>query len=257
MVNVNFGLLKDLTIKEFKSKYASSYLGVVWNFLLPICYILIYTLVFSKFMMAKLPQMSSSYDYSIYLSSGLLVWTIFNNSILRMQNVFIENSNLIKKVYFPKIILLLAIVCSAAIELMINYFLLLIILLIVGHSLSFNYLYIILLIIFIQLFALGIGLILSVCTIHFRDLSQLFSIILPLWFWFTPIVYFKDVIPENFLFIINWNPLYYFILLFQTVIVYGHMNYMYLLNVLIIAVSALGVGILVYRKLIKDISDLI
>ncbi|MCS7464253.1 ABC transporter permease [Paenibacillus doosanensis] len=251
------GLLRDLTIKDFKSKYASSHLGILWNILMPICYILIYTLIFSKLMMAKLPQMTGTFDYSIYLSSGILAWTIFNNSLIRLQNVFIENSNIVKKVYFPKVILLLAIICSSLIELFINYVLLFIVLLLVGQAVSFSYLLIFPLLVLLQIFALGVGLILCVTTIHFRDLSQIFSIVLPLWFWFTPIVYVKDIIPKEYQYFIDWNPLYYFIRLFQDIVFNKPLDGIDFVSIILITLGMVLVGSLIYKKLVNEVSDLI
>ncbi|WP_028553098.1 ABC transporter permease [Paenibacillus sp. UNC451MF] len=251
------GLLRDLTLKDFKSKYASSHLGILWNILMPICYILIYTLIFSKLMMAKLPQMTGSFDYSIYLSSGILAWTIFNNSLTRLQNVFIENSNIVKKVYFPKVILLLAIICSSLIELFINYVLLFIVLILIGHTVTFSYLLIFPLLLLLQLFAFGIGLALCVTTIHFRDLSHIFSIVLPLWFWFTPIVYVKDIIPTEYHNLIEWNPLYYFIGMFQNIVFNKPLPFADFSTVIISTLVALILGTLIYKKLVKDVSDLI
>ncbi|MFH5181193.1 ABC transporter permease [Paenibacillus sp. TAB 01] len=251
------GLLRDLTIKDFKSKYASSHLGILWNVLMPICYILIYTLIFSKLMMARLPQMTGTFDYSIYLSSGILAWTIFNNSLTRLQNVFIENSNIVKKVYFPKVILLLAIICSSLIELFINYVLLFIVLLVIGHPISLSYILVFPLLILLQSFALGIGLALCVTTIYFRDLSQIFSIILPLWFWFTPIVYVKDIIPAEYQFLIEWNPLYYFMNIFQDIVFNKTLLFSEFTVPLLITVFTIIIGTLFYRKLAREVSDLI
>lgn len=259
MLKTYSGLMTDLTIKDFKSKYANSHLGLLWNVILPICYILIYTLIFSKLMMARLPHMTGTFDYSIYLSSGILAWTIFNNTLSRLQNVFLENANFVKKVYFPKIILLFSIVCSSLIELLINYSLLALILFIIGHPISISYLLIFPVVLMLQLFALGIGLIFCVCTIHFRDLTQIIPVLLQLWFWFTPIVYAKEIIPDNFKYLIEWNPLYYFINFLQRIIIFNNENN-YSFDFLIISsitVVALILGSLIYRKLVTDVSDLI
>lgn len=100
MKSNNIRLTWDMVKREFKNKYAGSTLGLLWSLLLPLGYIIIYTTVFSQLMSAKLPNMTSTLDYSVYLSSGILAWTVFSSTLVRFQNIFIENSNIVKKYIF-------------------------------------------------------------------------------------------------------------------------------------------------------------
>lgn len=255
MKSNNIRLTWDMVKREFKNKYAGSTLGLLWSLLLPLGYIIIYTTVFSQLMSAKLPNMTSTLDYSVYLSSGILAWTVFSSTLVRFQNIFIENSNIVKKIYFPKYILINSLTISSIIELVMNYFLLSIVLIIFGFSLQINYILVLFIIILQQLFCTGLGMILSMFNVHFRDLNQFTSILVQIWFWLTPIAYISSVLPTGAQQFIQFNPMMYFIQGYQNLILYGEMNNIIVL--IIISTVTYLLGWLVYRKMIDDVTDLI
>src|SRR3546814_8179534 len=88
--------------REFQSKYRNSLLGAAWTVLNPLAMIVVYTVIFSEVMRAKLPGIDTTFGYSIFLCAGVLVWTYFAEIIGRAQSVFIENANLLKKISFPR-----------------------------------------------------------------------------------------------------------------------------------------------------------
>ncbi|HEN3635303.1 TPA: ABC transporter permease, partial [Yersinia enterocolitica] len=96
-----FGSVK----RDFQSRYQMSMLGISWLVLQPLSMIIVYTVIFSQLMQARLPQTSGSFSYSIYLCSGILTWGLFAEIISRSQNVFTDNANLLKKLNFPRICL--------------------------------------------------------------------------------------------------------------------------------------------------------
>ncbi|WP_154984689.1 ABC transporter permease [Paenibacillus xylanexedens] len=255
MKSNNIRLTWDMVKREFKNKYAGSTLGLLWSLLLPLGYIIIYTTVFSQLMSAKLPNMTSTLDYSVYLSSGILAWTVFSSTLVRFQNIFIENSNIVKKIYFPKYILINSLTISSIIELVMNYFLLSIVLSLFGFSLQINYMLVLFIIILQQLFCTGLGMILSMFNVHFRDLNQFTSILVQIWFWLTPIAYISSVLPTGAQQFIQFNPMMYFIQGYQNLILYGEINNIIVL--IIISTVTYLLGWLVYKKMIDDVTDLI
>ena len=86
--------------REFEITYLNSALGAIWTVIHPLALITIYTLVFSKIMQARLPTFDGPYAYSIYLCTGILLWTLFSEIAMKAQAVFIEQANLLKKVNF-------------------------------------------------------------------------------------------------------------------------------------------------------------
>lgn len=102
--------------REFFSRYTHSLLGATWAVLNPLSMIIVYMLVFSQVMRAKLPGIESGFAYSIYLCAGILPWGLFTEISTRCVNTFIENGNLLKKVAFPKICLPAIVTGSALIN---------------------------------------------------------------------------------------------------------------------------------------------
>jgi lipopolysaccharide transport system permease protein len=89
--------------REFQSKYRNSLLGAAWTVINPLAMIIVYTVIFSQIMRAKLPGIDTTFAYSIYLCAGVLTWGLFAEIVGRGQNVFLENANLLKKLSFPRL----------------------------------------------------------------------------------------------------------------------------------------------------------
>src|SRR3546814_309074 len=102
--------------REFQSKYRNSLLGAAWTVLNPLAMIVVYTVIFSEVMRAKLPGIDTTFGYSIFLCAGVLVWTYFAEIIGRAQSVFIENANLLKKISFPRMCLPVVVVANATLN---------------------------------------------------------------------------------------------------------------------------------------------
>ena len=99
--------------REFQAKYQNSLLGGLWTVLQPLAMILVYTLVFSELMRARLPGVDTPFAFSIYLCAGVLTWGLFNEIVQRCMGVFLENGNMIKKLSFPRICLPAIVVLGA------------------------------------------------------------------------------------------------------------------------------------------------
>ena len=99
------GFILGSVKREFQSKYSNSLLGAAWNVLNPLAMIVVYTMIFSQVMKARLAGVNSTFAYSIYLCAGILTWGLFAEITSRALNVFIENANLLKKLSFPRLCL--------------------------------------------------------------------------------------------------------------------------------------------------------
>ena len=117
--------------REFELKYRNSLLGALWTVLNPLAMIVIYTLVFSKIMQARLPGLEGAYAYSIYLCAGILFWGVFSEIALRAQGVFLEQAHLLKKINFPRLCLPAIVVGSGLINFLIIFALFLVVLVLV------------------------------------------------------------------------------------------------------------------------------
>lgn len=201
------GFILGSVKREFQAKYQKSMLGATWLILQPLSMILVYTLVFSQVMKARLPGDVGVFSYSIYLCIGIITWGLFAEILNRCQGVFIESAGLLKKLNFPKICLPIIVVFSAIINFII-IFSLFIVFLILTENFHFLSIVNIIPIIFIQiLFAVGLGISLGVINVFFRDVGQFVTILLQFWFWFTPIVYVLNALPIRAQELLRFNPM--------------------------------------------------
>lgn len=193
--------------REFQSKYQNSLLGGIWTVLQPLAMILVYTLVFSELMRARLPGVDTPFAFSIYLCAGVLTWGLFNEIVQRCMGVFLENGNMIKKLSFPRICLPAIVVLSALLNFSITLAIFLAFLAVTGNFPG-GELVAILPLLFVQVaFALGLGIVIGVLNVFFRDVGQFFTIVMQFWFWFTPIVYSTATLPEAARGWISLNPM--------------------------------------------------
>ncbi len=182
--------------REFLSRYVNSLLGPGWALLNPLAMIAVYTIVFAHVMRSRLPDMPSTFGYSIYLCAGLLSWQLFSEIVTRGQTVFVEQANLIKKLNFPRICLPAIVVLSALVNFGIIFGLFTLFLIVTGSFPGWVFLAIVPVLATLVVFAAALGVALGVLNVFFRDVSQFTSICLQLWFWFTPIVYPESIVPE-------------------------------------------------------------
>ena len=108
------GFILGSVRREFQSKYSNSLLGAAWTVINPLAMIVVYTVIFSQVMQAKLPGVDSKFAYSIYLCAGVLTWTFFAEVVSRTQNVFLEQANLLKKISIPRLCLPVIVVANAS-----------------------------------------------------------------------------------------------------------------------------------------------
>lgn len=192
---------------ELVSRFVRSKLGGLWVILNPLAQVSIYALILSNVLAAKMPGVYNKYAYTVYLMAGTLAWSLFNEIVTRCLTLFIEQGNLMKKMSFPRITLPMIVVGSALLN---NFFLFLAmagIFLVLGHPFHWLALWLLPLTTIVVIFAVGFGLILGVINVFIRDIGQMMTIILQVWFWFTPIVYPESVIPEQYRHWFIFNPM--------------------------------------------------
>jgi lipopolysaccharide transport system permease protein len=242
--------------RDFQSKYRNSILGISWTVLNPLAMIMVYTIVFSQVMRARLPEVDGIFAYSIYLCAGILAWGLFAEIVSRSQNVFIDNASLIKKISFPRICLPIIVIANALINFGIIFGIFSVFLVIIGDFPGIVYLAIFPLILILILFSVGLGIILGVFNVFFRDIGQFFSIFLQIWFWLTPIVYPLSIIPQNFKPILQWNPMAPLIGGFQVVLLeaqWPNWGAMWLSAALALFLPVLGFSL--FRKHVGEMVD--
>lgn len=207
--------------REFNARYSQAILGAAWSILSPLAMILVYTVIFAQVMRTKLPGADSTFAYSIYLCAGVLTWQLFAEITTRSQNMFLEHANLIKKISFPRICLPLIIVLSSLVNFSIVFGLFTAFLLATDNLPGMAYFAIFPVLLVQVLFSIGLGMIVGILNVFFRDVGQFFAIALQFWFWLTPVVYPASIVPEEVRDALMYNPMAPLIGAYQTILVSG------------------------------------
>ncbi|MCS3903571.1 lipopolysaccharide transport system permease protein [Methylohalomonas lacus] len=205
----------DLTLRFARSK-----LGGVWMIIHPLVMVAIYAFILSAVLQAKLPGIDNRYAYAIYLTAGIMAWTLFTDIVTRCLTLFIEHGNLMKKMVFPKVTLPLIVLGSCLVN---NFFLFLAVLGIfatLGHYPGWEILWLPLLMGVTALFGLGIGLLMGAMNVFMRDIGQVVPVVLQVGFWLTPIVYPLNIVPEQFTEWLSLNPMFPVVSAYQAVFAY-------------------------------------
>jgi lipopolysaccharide transport system permease protein len=242
--------------REFQAKYSNSLLGAAWTVINPLAMIVVYTVVFSQIMRAKLPGVDSQFAYSIYLCAGVLTWTFFSETVSRAQNVFLENANLLKKISFPRLCLPVIVVANASLNFAIIFGLFTIFLLFSGSFPGVVYLALFPVLLVQVLFSVGLGITLGVLNVFFRDVGQLFGVVLQFWFWLTPVVYPINILPAYVRDALRYNPMTNIITSYQNILVKGQWpDWSSLWPVTLIAVLLCLMGMQLFRKHAGEMVD--
>jgi lipopolysaccharide transport system permease protein len=255
---LNLSLIIELAKRDFIERYSGSVLGFVWSFIYPLITILIYMIIFGSLMGARLPGMSSVWGYGVYLISGLIPWTAFANTVTRSSTVFLDKKNIIAKIRIDLPKLPVFIVFSETITFVVTLVIFFGILLITGYSFSPYLLFIPVIYLIQQLFAYSLGFFLAMFVVFLRDLREVVTIGVQIWFWFTPIVYVFEILPPLAQQILIWNPALAFISAYHDIFVLQKMpSFTYLSIVLIISIVLIALDYTIFKKLEKDIRDFI
>lgn len=196
-------------------------LGAAWTVINPLAMIVVYTVIFAQVMRARLPGVDSTFAYSIYLCAGVLTWGLFAEITGRAQNIFLEHANLLKKLSFPRLCLPIVVILNAMLNFFIIFGLFSVFLVITGNFPGWAYLALIPLLAIQVAFAIGLGITLGVLNVFFRDVGQLFGVVLQFWFWLTPIIYSVTLLPESMRSIMDYNPMAGLMAAYQTILVKG------------------------------------
>lgn len=243
-------LLKSNIKKEIRGKYKGSFLGVLWSFLNPLLQVLIYAIIFPYIMRMQMD------NYLIYLITGIIPWTFFTASINSGMVSILTNANLIKKVYFPRIILPISSVTSALVNFAISCLIVICFVAFSGMGFSLYLLYLPLIMIIQYVLLLGIVFILSSIDLYFRDIENIIQFFVNMLFYATPILYLPAIFPENIKWIISLNPMAHIINAYRDIFYYKvSPDFLNLGIVSVISVCFMAIGYLVFDKLQRGFAE--
>ena len=238
-------LLYFLTLRDIKVRYKQTLLGVSWVLLQP----LITTFVFTIFLgiLIRVPSEGTPYVLFVYL--GLLPWTFFSTAIISSSNSLVNNAHLITKVYFPRSIIPVSAVAARLLDLAIAFIVLIGLMVYYRVALTPSILLLPVLVALITLLALGVGMVSSTLNVKYRDVGVLIPVLLQLWMYASPVVYPTSLVPAQWHYIYQLNPLVGLIGSFRAAALGGPIDWFALAwSVVIIAALLIYAGFLFRRR---------
>jgi ABC-type polysaccharide/polyol phosphate export permease len=185
-------LIRNLVVSDLKTRYKNSVFGFLWSLLNPLGMMLVFTLIFG----VLTPNVQIE-KYPLFLLCGLLPWNYFSNSVTGSLYSVVGNSNLVKKVYFPRAVLPIATVLSQLVNFLLAFVVLFAALLIFGANFS-PWLWTLPLVLLIQtIFTIGIALVLSTLNVFYRDTAMIMDVVMLAWFFLTPVFYSAAIVPTS------------------------------------------------------------
>ena len=261
MFNKYKDLLMELTRKNVKLKYRNSWLGIFWSFLQPLLNMIVLSVIFGALLARKKDGIVC---YPVYLFSGRLIFEFFVTSTKQSLTAFRRNASIIKKVYVPKYMYPLSSTLSTFVTFAIStlcYVCVWIFFKLTGISggagltLSWKIVLVFLPMILLLMFSTGVGLILSVVNVYFRDVEYIWDVCTKLLMYMVPILYSMNRFEgRRIMYFIKLNPLYSMIEMFRQSILYGHMlSWKMLVYALVSAILVLTIGIIFFNWKSDDI----
>lgn len=217
--------IAGMVAAEFRNRYTGTAFGPLWAVLSPALMITVYLVVFSQVMQGRLPAAAEvpadGLSFGLFLAIGIICWGSFTEILTRCQTVFIENKALIKKATFPRLALPVIVLLSGLLHFAVILALFYGVLVVSGRWPGPGALAVIPLALGQLTLALALGVLLGTLHVFFRDIGQILPVFLTLWFWMTPIVYSRALLPDWAQPIIAANPLARFFEGYQALVLTG------------------------------------
>lgn len=241
-----------LVRRDLRGRYKGSVLGFLWNFLNPMCQIVVYIIVFSMIFPSGIE------NYYIYLIVGMMPWNFFAEAVKEGAGCVVNQADMAKKIYFPREVLAISAVTSRLVNFLITYLVVFGIILISGVGISMKSLLVLPLVIVTEyIFALGLALLFAGIDVYFRDIEHIIGVFLMAWVWGTPVMYAIESAGTGVLSkVVSLNPMTWFVTAYHNIL-YDQMlpNAGMLFRCFVIAVVLLIIGETVFAKLEKNFAE--
>lgn len=250
----NKELLFQLTLRQIKSRYKQSVLGISWALIRPLGMMIVFTVIFSKFM--KVP--SDGIPYPIFSYCALLPWTFFSTSLTTGINSMVQNTSLIQQIYFPRIIFPLSALLSSFVDFAIASVIFIGLLIFYKVQITI-YVFLLIPILMLQImFTIPLCMLGSALNVFYRDIGQGLVFITQLWMYACPIVYPISIVPEKYRMLYALNPMVGIIDSYRKVIIQGITpNWDYLLISFVVTVLVFVSFYSIFKKLEMRLADII
>jgi lipopolysaccharide transport system permease protein len=196
-------LLGTLIVRDIKVLYRQAALGAAWAVFQPIFAVAIFTIVFGNF--ARIP--SDGAPYAVFAFAAVLPWTYFAEAVRRSSLGLVQDAELVRKVYFPRLVMPLASVIAPLVDLVIAFLVLLVVMVLYGVAPTWRLFVIPPLVLVTATLALSIGLWLGPLNVRFRDVKHTLPFLIQVWMYVSPVIYPLSMIPEHLRWFYSLNPM--------------------------------------------------
>lgn len=236
-------LLTELVSRDIKIKYRRSVLGVLWTLLNPLLMMVVLAIVFSNLFKFDIE------NYPVYILSGQVIYNFFSESTTSAMSAIIDNAPLLKKVYIPKYMFVFSRVLSSIINVLASHCALLLVMIFTGIELNWTMVLFFIPLVFLSIFCLGIGLILSAASVKFRDIMHLYGVFTTAFMYLTPVIYALSLLPDWLYKIVRLNPITNYLMMYRDLMINGTlMDPVALLVGVAEALVALLIGLVFFAK---------
>jgi len=246
-------LLYFLTLRDIKVRYKQTLMGLAWVIIQPLMTMLIFTLVFNRFVRLD----AGPLPYPLFALSGLLLWLFFSSAVSNSTNSLISNANLITKVYFPRMFIPAAAVGAGLVDLAVAFVLLIVLVFYYGLALTPRLLLLPLFVFLMTLLALGVSLFSAAVTVKYRDLRHALPFIIQLWMFASPVIYPPAIVPQRWRWLVTINPIAGIIEGFRAALTGQPFNWFQLSLATGITVTLLLFSIYVFRRFEDTFADVV
>ena len=247
-------LLYFLTWRDVKVRYKQTVLGVAWAIIQPLMTMVVFTIFFGR--LAKVP--SDGLPYPLFSFCALLPWTLFSRALSESSNSLVANSNLISKVYFPRLVIPIAAILAGLIDFGIAFIILFGMMASYGIFPSIAILFLPAFILFAIVTALAVSLWLSALNVEYRDVRYTIPFLTQIWMFASPIAYSSSLVPEEWRFIYGLNPLAGVIEGFRWALLGKiHPNWELLAASVVIVLLLLITGLIYFKRMENTFADVI
>lgn len=195
-------------------RYKRSVLGIAWTMLNPLGTTLVLTFVFSH-------VFGGGASYAVYVLSGLICWTFFAQATSDSMSNLVWGGGLLKRIYIPRTVFAVSSIGTGLVNLVMAIVPLIVVMLIARVPPTWAMLILPIPALFLAMFALGMGLLLSSMAIYFADVMEMYGILLTAWLYFSPVIYRTDMLPEQYQWLLRLNPMYHLLGLFRIPVLEG------------------------------------
>ncbi len=247
-------LIYFLTWRDLKVRYKQTALGVIWAVLQPLLTMVVFTIFFGR--LAKIP--SDGVPYPIFSYTALLPWQLFANGVTNSSNSLVNNSNLITKIYFPRLIMPMSSVAGGLADFFVSFLVLMGMMIYYGITPTWAILTLPFFILLATATSFSVGLWLSAINVKYRDVRYTVPFLTQIWLFLTPIAYPSSLVPEKWRFIYGLNPMAGVVEGFRWALL-GKSNqdwHMISASVIIVIVLLIG-GLIYFRRMERTFADII